>query len=504
MKTRSIALAVVITGLVPLWTQPASSHKQPVHQYIVHEGYLLLLQKYPQLGLTALAAHIGEADKSFAGDSAWQKPYVTTGAWREDEEDVIFRYDFYGIAGIRYPLVSITHFWPADNGDFTKTPIRLEISRSPLPPLSVDLPPFENAYDKITRFRDGGWVLYYPRPVICQNVANGHILVVYPPALPAGTGFPISYAGLAGFYTTRVCSLRPEALSAFVIFDVNDVKQVDPGSVSAIKVPDDVRDHIVWEILGRMCHLLGDMNVPAHAHNDEHGLNPDSYEEYMGGAATPYTVWDHTNAGGVIDPYVSDDPLHFLMYVTQEQADHFGSNGPAGGTGNDIIGGNPRPSEISYLNAVNVGTLGLPTTGAGPWTADYLNNIRDHTFPGVIRATAGLLQWFCTETGLLPLTSLRDDGQAGSGLPPTVQLEQNFPNPFNPTTTIRYALPGRMHVRIAVWNTVGEKVATLADGIQEQGEHEVKFDGTGLAGGVYFSTLKAGGYSRTRRIVLLK
>ena len=120
MKSRRLALAIMIAGVIPFRTQVASSHAQPVHQYIVHEAYLLLIAQHPELNTPELAAHIGEASLSFTGDSAWQMPYITTGAWREDEEDVVFHYDFYGVEGIKYPLVSITHFWPADNGAVPK------------------------------------------------------------------------------------------------------------------------------------------------------------------------------------------------------------------------------------------------------------------------------------------------------------------------------------------------------------------------------------------------
>jgi hypothetical protein len=79
-------------------------------------------------------------------------------------------------------------------------------------------------------------------------------------------------------------------------------------------------------------------------------------------------------------------------------------------------------------------------------------------------------------------------------LPNEFLLHQNYPNPFNPTTTIRYGLPQRSHVTLTVYNTLGQQVTTLVNGNEEAGYHEQKFDGTGLASGVYFYRIQAGSF----------
>jgi hypothetical protein len=88
--------------------------------------------------------------------------------------------------------------------------------------------------------------------------------------------------------------------------------------------------------------------------------------------------------------------------------------------------------------------------------------------------------------------------------PSQFELLQNYPNPFNPSTIIRYALPERSHVILSVFNTLGQQVATLMNGSQNAGYHEVKFDGTGFASGVYYYQLQAGDFMQSRRLVLLK
>jgi len=95
-------------------------------------------------------------------------------------------------------------------------------------------------------------------------------------------------------------------------------------------------------------------------------------------------------------------------------------------------------------------------------------------------------------------------GGSSPNTPAVFRLFQNYPNPFNPTTTIRYALPSRAHVLLTVFNILGQQVANLVDAIEDPGEHSVGFDGSGLASGVYFYRLRAGEYSSTRRLVLVR
>jgi hypothetical protein len=83
-------------------------------------------------------------------------------------------------------------------------------------------------------------------------------------------------------------------------------------------------------------------------------------------------------------------------------------------------------------------------------------------------------------------------------------LEQNFPNPFNPSTTIRYQLPNAGHVILKVYDMLGREVATLVDQVQEQGRYSAAFDASRLASGVYISRLAAGDYTKTMKMVLMK
>ena len=89
-------------------------------------------------------------------------------------------------------------------------------------------------------------------------------------------------------------------------------------------------------------------------------------------------------------------------------------------------------------------------------------------------------------------------------VPTGFRLGQNYPNPFNPTTTIRYALPHRSHVTLTVFNTLGQQVAQLINGDIDAGYHEIQFNATNLASGVYFYRIQAGSYVETKTLCLVK
>ncbi len=89
-------------------------------------------------------------------------------------------------------------------------------------------------------------------------------------------------------------------------------------------------------------------------------------------------------------------------------------------------------------------------------------------------------------------------------LPADFRLSQNFPNPFNPSTKIEYALPKNVYLTIKIYNVQGKEVGTLVDKFETAGEHYVNYDASNLPSGVYFYSMKAGDYSESKRMVLVK
>ena len=89
-------------------------------------------------------------------------------------------------------------------------------------------------------------------------------------------------------------------------------------------------------------------------------------------------------------------------------------------------------------------------------------------------------------------------------------LDQNFPNPFNSGTAIRFALPTSEHIELAVYNLAGQKVVSLVEGRRQAGDYTLFWDGWGddgqaMASGVYLYRLRTGrGLTETRKLVLMK
>jgi len=84
------------------------------------------------------------------------------------------------------------------------------------------------------------------------------------------------------------------------------------------------------------------------------------------------------------------------------------------------------------------------------------------------------------------------------------KLSQNFPNPFNPTTTINYSLPKAGNVKLTVYNAIGNKVATIVNEYKPAGNYSVQFYGSNLASGIYLYRLEAGNYRTAKKFVLIK
>jgi hypothetical protein len=91
-----------------------------------------------------------------------------------------------------------------------------------------------------------------------------------------------------------------------------------------------------------------------------------------------------------------------------------------------------------------------------------------------------------------------------AGTPGTFRLLGNYPNPFNPTTTISYDLPRTSDATLTIFDVLGREVRELASGMQPAGTYDVTFDATGLPSGVYFYRLQARDYVETKRMVIVK
>jgi hypothetical protein len=126
------------------------------------------------------------------------------------------------------------------------------------------------------------------------------------------------------------------------------------------------------------------------------------------------------------------------------------------------------------------------------------------TIPGSNTNAAGMpvavsAQYYHISTDIL-IVGVDDDISA----PLEFTLVQNYPNPFNPSTSIKYSLAAQSLVSLKVYDILGSEVATLVNTVQGTGAYEVNFNASNLASGLYFYTLKAGNFTSTKKMMLLK
>ena len=112
---------------------------------------------------------------------------------------------------------------------------------------------------------------------------------------------------------------------------------------------------------------------------------------------------------------------------------------------------------------------------------------------------------------LLSMEDVLSDNEETEDIPVDFKLEQNYPNPFNPSTVIRYGVPAEdanytssTNVSLKIYDILGTLVATLQDGKQAPGFYERRWNASKLASGMYLYVLRAGNYTLSRKMILLK
>ncbi len=165
-------------------------------------------------------------------------------------------------------------------------------------------------------------------------------------------------------------------------------------------------------------------------------------------------------------------------------------------------GGPCPPAGCQYRSMV---TLRYNSDGSNPWAATYYATSQRGV--GLVLSSDNSVyvagDYMLTVIKYTQIvTSVSGDGI--SGIPREFVLSQNYPNPFNPSTTIEYALPMESMVSIDIFDILGRKITTLAEGIESAGNHQAVWDADGQTSGIYFYKIKAGDYTKTMRMLLLK
>ena len=168
---------------------------------------------------------------------------------------------------------------------------------------------------------------------------------------------------------------------------------------------------------------------------------------------------------------------------------------PTGGTTGDTV------------MLLNSGTLGNDRRYAFAVGATINNaeNFYLRIYPWYTGA-ASTSKYFYTQAMVIKGSTTSSTGvdRGENGLPSQYALDQNFPNPFNPSTVIGYEMPKSSSVNITVYDILGNEVRQLVNGVQSAGYHSVTFNSQNLASGMYFYKIQTGTFTQTKKMILLK
>ncbi len=235
-----------------------------------------------------------------------------------------------------------------------------------------------------------------------------------------------------------------------------------------------------------------------------------------------FNEFDLNIAGFVITGFSSNLPVGF-----ESDYSKFAPNGVGVNTQGQeaIVNGVPfapvhdlSPSTPTTASQVEQGILKL-LPGAGSGYVLFIRTIL--TNPSVLASGVALLDKdypslhvkvvdpYTAFRFLKPVTGILKPNGVGV-VPKSFKVSQNYPNPFNPSTTINYDIPENSHVKIVVYNVLGEAVATLVNGDEQDGGYSVSWNASRVSSGVYYARIQAAGlensrdFSTTKKMLYLK
>jgi hypothetical protein len=163
------------------------------------------------------------------------------------------------------------------------------------------------------------------------------------------------------------------------------------------------------------------------------------------------------------------------------------------------------PLPLDYLRSFKLdyitydGSTSDPVAPSKNWSF-----VSDHSDGFQLLAATPLSKYQMAKLGIDTNKVVLDVQLENSQIPSDYSLEQNFPNPFNPNTIIKYSVPNAGFVEINVYDALGKLVKQLIGEQHQAGNYKVEFDGTGLTSGVYFYQIKAGNFTETKKLILMK
>jgi hypothetical protein len=182
---------------------------------------------------------------------------------------------------------------------------------------------------------------------------------------------------------------------------------------------------------------------------------------------------------------------------------------PTYGTDDGVTAGN---TDLRVANSTNDRSTWTGfTQNSYPHTTDLTNpptQIKPDSLSPAVNLASGTGAIYVALARLTGTTTNTLGGSSAvleeEGIPARFFVARNYPNPFNPSTTIRYGLPLSGFVTLKVHNTLGQEVATLVNEHQVAGVHQVSFNATQLPSGMYFYTVRMNGLAQTGRMMLVK
>lgn len=409
MKSRKRFYLLSLFIFITFFRGNVFSHDQRIHQYIVREGYSLLKKYLGDTDIMPLMDKIGTIHSGFWMNywpdhgAPWGEGKVVTGAFREDEEDPVFKYGSdVTVWPTRMLFATLTHFWQADFGDDALS--NLDWGGMGIP----------NAFQKVKKYLYGGWDFNWNPILYCF------------PTHSDGTGCCATQRAVLTMRYTNIIDLYKNGNlyvtsvtrnnGSQTVFD-NPIKLTSANwSLLNSYNFESFLDAVVFEILGRACHLLADMSIPAHTHNKSHpppgdpfenAMGVDNYDEWVSNEFIRY--WDANRVwnvyGNIMYPYINyDTPIRHLMYTLNQLTNHFACE--------DRYGNDNFSSNNQELN--DYFPYGIPPVTPQQYIeTTYFGAMRDTLFPHAIRATAGLLYWFSMEADFLPNIQIINNFGAG-------------------------------------------------------------------------------------------
>jgi len=244
--------------------------------------------------------------------------------------------------------------------------------------------------------------------------------------------------------------------------------------------------------------------------NNYHGWSSEIYDYWNANDSLFQTKWMNTRiqamfADDVNYPYFTEEGT----YSMEEHGDPQFVGGYGGSETmtpfvdwmtNVLWAGGTEPTRYYYCP----GEPGPQPNPAMVWPLGFDLRIGNAALVGSDGKPLGDLNWYAEYAERWDPNVLSSVEEAANALPVEFKLNQNFPNPFNPTTNISFYLPKKSEVNIIVYNVLGQEVVTLVDEVKSAGRHIVQFDGKNLSSGVYICRMGIGNQVFKRKMMLLK